>query len=113
MKSLEQISPNTDPATVGDRYVVKTEAHELTFEVRPVGPQTKGYIVALAHAEPPITSAPFYMSEIYVDGHEVKRGEVFELSSLFPIMTETAFRAIEITEDKDSTEQESPSAFRQ
>jgi hypothetical protein len=95
--AFERIAPNLDPANPGDTYVVETEdEHEITLRVRPTGPHTAGYIISFISAEPPITEASYYESEVFVKNNELTRGEEFELSTFFPILSQTAFRATEI-----------------
>jgi len=94
---IERISPNRDPATAGDTYAVTTEEHEITLRVRPNGPQTRGFMIAFVSAEPPITESRYYESEVMVKDHEVVVGEAFELSTMFPILSKTAFKALGIT----------------
>lgn len=96
MPGLSRINPNLDPAVAGAMYAIKTEVHDMTVEVRPVGPQTKGFLLSFVRSEPPITEAPYYPTEIYVKDNEVKVGETFELSTMFPILSQTAFKAVEI-----------------
>jgi hypothetical protein len=109
----ERITPNLDPAKAGDTYVVKTEAHDITLRVRPTGPQTPGFIISFISAEPPITESSHYESEVIVKDHEVKLGEQFELSTLFPILSKTAFEAIKITAIPDATEIDGATASQQ
>jgi hypothetical protein len=111
--STERIAPNRDGAKIGDTYVVTTEAHDITLRVRPTGPQTRGYIIAFVSAEPPITESTHYESEVIVKDHEVTVGERFELSTLFPILTQTAFQAMKINAVPNSTEVASASASQQ
>ena len=94
--SVERINPNVDPAVNGDSYVVTTDEHEITLKVRPNGPQTRGFMIAFVSAEPPITESRYCESEVMVKNHEVVVGENFELSTMFPILSKTAFRALGI-----------------
>lgn len=110
---LERIAPNRDSAKIGDTYVVTTEAHDITLRVHPTGPQTPGYIISFVSAEPPITESTYYEYEVSVKDHEVNVGEQFELSTFFPILLKTAFRAIEINSVPDSTEAVDATAFQQ
>lgn len=94
---LERLSPNLDPITAGERFNVVTQEHMMTLEIRRNGPHTSGHYIAFVAAEPPITEAPFFPGEISVKEDEVISGKVFELSSVLPLFSRAAFRAIEIT----------------
>lgn len=96
MTSLEQLNPNLHAGQPGDRYMVTTEAHDVVVEVRKVGPQTKGYLLSFVSAEPPVTEGLFYEGEILVKDNEIVSGKDFELQTLFPILTQTAFKALDI-----------------
>lgn len=93
---LERLAPNLASMTPDTQYVVTTEEHELTLEVRRNGPQTKGYFIGFVASDPPITEAIFFPGEIFVKNDVVIIGEVFELSALLPLLSKSAFRAIGI-----------------
>lgn len=96
MTPIESLDPNRFASTPGDRFIVKTETHDVTVEVRRVGPETKGYHLAFVSSEPPIAESDFYEGEIIVNHDEIVKGEMFELNTLFPILTKTAFLALDI-----------------
>ena len=94
---LERLAPNSDDLTHGDRYVVSTEeCHDLTLEVRRNGPYTDGYLIAFVEAEPPITETLIFPGEIFVEGDVVIAGEKFVLSCMNPLLSRSAFKALEI-----------------
>ena len=83
--------------TPGDRYDVRTEeCHDLTFEVRRNGPYTAGYFIAFVEAEPPITETLFFPGEIFVEGDVVIVEKEFVLSCMNPLLSRSAFKALEI-----------------
>jgi hypothetical protein len=104
---LERLAPNSDDTTPGDRFIVTTEAHELTIEVRRNGPHTAGYFIAFVDAEPSLTETIFFPGEIFVVGDEVRVGEEFALSTLLPLLSQWAFRAIAISSLSASIDEES------
>jgi hypothetical protein len=97
MTSVEHLRPNTEPITAGSLFEVQTEDHTMIIEVHPEGPYTKGYILSFVGSKPPLTESTFYPAEIYVRGNEINIGEVFELNSVFPLVSLAAFRALGIT----------------
>lgn len=97
MTSVEHLHPNVEPVAAGSLFEVQTDDHLMVIEARPEGPHTKGFILSFVGSKPPLTEATFYPAEIYVRGNEISTGEAFELTSMFPVLSITAFRALEIT----------------
>lgn len=111
---LERIAPNRDAMTHGDKYLVTTDdQHQLTLEVRRNGPYTAGYFISFVSSQPPITETIFFEGEIFVKDDEVVIGQDFKLSCLSPLLSHTAFRALEISSLPELLEVDSASVSQQ
>ena len=68
----------------------------FTFKILPKGPAEDDYLISMVESDPPIYSAPLYDKEVYVKGDVLKKGYEFVLDSALPILSQTAFKAMQI-----------------
>lgn len=93
----KRVAPNEGNFPVDAVVNVFTDDdHLLTFRMFKKGPFEKEYLIALVDAKPPITEQPIYEKEIYVMGDKIIEGREFHLGAPLPVMSQTAFTAMNI-----------------
>jgi len=68
----------------------------LTFAIQPKGPSEKDHLITLVDSEPPLSEGPLYPRETFVKDDIIIQGRDFTIDSAFPILSQTAFRAMRI-----------------
>lgn len=92
-----RVAPNEGSFPVDATVHVLTEDNYfLTFNILPKGPAQKDHLISLVDSEPPLSSRPVYEKEIYVQNDIIVKGQEFVLDSSFPILSQTAFKAMRI-----------------